>query len=326
MELSPVQMQSLTEALIAAFVKKASLTQVVRFSLNENLDVIAGGTDLREITFNLVQWVEAHERIEELLIGARKENPGNNKLKAISQELLATTLEVEPDRLEAIVQQSVNFVDVESWLEQISQCSQAVCRIEFPAGRARASGFLLGSDIVITNYHVIGGIVNAPSFKDNLVLRFGYKADRNGKRIDAGTEHHLVGNPNGVIASSPASRLDYALLRINASKNSQPVRVALKPKRHPFTSGEPLCIIQHPKGNPQKIALGSISQVLTPPSRIYYTTNTQEGSSGSPCVNGDGIVVALHQGEHDEKSNRGIPFSGILEDLQRKNLLSVLGI
>lgn len=326
MELSPAQIRNLTEALIAAFYKKTSLAQMVRFSLNENLDVIAGGTDLGEIAFNLAQWAEAHEKIEELLIGAREQNAGNSKLKAISQELLATTLDVTLDQLESIVQQSTNFIDIEPWLEQISQCSRAICRIEFPTGIARGSGFLLGSNIVISNYHVIASIIDNPSFKDNLVTRFDYKMDRTGKKPLGGIEQHLAGTSNGIITSSPVNKLDYVLFYIDISESNYQIRSALKPQKYTFAHGEPLCIIQHPHGNPQKITLGSISQIPIPQSRIHYTTNTLKGSSGSPCVNSDGIVVALHQGESNKNSNSGIPFSAILEDLQRKKLLGLLGI
>jgi V8-like Glu-specific endopeptidase len=326
MELSSAQMQNLTDALIAAFYKKTKLEQIVRFSLNENLNVIAGEGDLREIVFNLVQWAEAYERIEELLIGARKQNPGNSKLKAISHELLATTLEVVPDQLEAMVLRSANFADIELWLEQIRRCSQAVCRIEFPVDVARGSAFLLAPNIVISNYHVMEDILNDPSFKNDLVLRFDYKTDRNGKKQHSGIEHHIAGTKNGILTSSSANRLDYILLRIDNLGNSQQMRLALKPQKHGFTYGQPLCIIQHPDGNPQKIAIGSISQVPANRSRIFYTTNTLNGSSGSPCVDCNGTVVALHQGGNDRDSNKGIPFSAILEDLQRKNLLSLLDV
>lgn len=327
MELSSTQIEELTEALIVAFHRKPDMSQMVRFSLNENLDALAGvsGTNLRDIAFDLVQWAEAHAKIEELLTGARKRNPGNSKLKSISQELLATALDVDTDQLEAIVHQSVNFVDIEHWLEQIRSCSLALCRIEFPANTAQGSGFLLGPDVIISNYHVIASIVDHPSFKDDLTLRFDYKTDKNGKKQQAGIEHHLAGAKNGIITSSPAHKLDYVLLQINHPKDSQKDRLSLKPQAHKFAHGEPLCIIQHPHGNPQKIALGSLSQMPTAQDRIHYTINTLSGSSGSPCINSDGIVVALHRGGNDADSNTGIPFSAILEDLQRKNLLKLLG-
>ncbi len=158
MQLSATQMQHLTEALLAAFYKKANLAQMVRFGLNEHLDVIAGGNDLSEIAFNLVQWAEAYERIEDLLIGARKQNAGNSKLKAISQELLAATLDVSQEQLELIVQQSATFTDIEFWLEQIRLCSQAVCRIEFPEGKALGSGFLLITQQALKQIH--GSVYN----------------------------------------------------------------------------------------------------------------------------------------------------------------------
>ena len=57
-KLSLGQRRELYDALIAAFPTSAVLGQMVSFGLGENINVIAGGSSLSEIAFNLIQWAE----------------------------------------------------------------------------------------------------------------------------------------------------------------------------------------------------------------------------------------------------------------------------
>lgn len=321
MRLTGEQCRRLTDAIVKALRKKPVVERVVRFGLDEDLDAIVGGDNLTDIVFNLVMWVESQERLEDLVVEARRENPGNLLLKAVSKEVFSTTLEVPQEGLEAIVSGS-GFSDIESWLERMWQCSLAVCRIEI-SGFARGTGFLLDSDLVITNYHVMEEVIDNPALRDGVVLRFHYKVGSDGRRLNAGVECYLA-RSDWLIACSPIRKLDYALLHIDASSVEQYENipwVSRMPQSHAFTVGEPLCIIQHPKGNPQKIALGSVTRMDANPSRIHYTVNTLDGSSGSPCISSNGHIVALHQRESDAVSNKGIPFSTILPDLWTKGVL-----
>lgn len=316
MRLTSEQCRRLTDAMVKALRKKPVVERVVRFGLNEDLDAIVAGDTLTDIVFNLVMWVEAQERLEELVVEARRENQGNSLLRAVSKEVLATTLDVPEEGLEAIVSSS-GFSDIEPWLERMLQCSLAVCRIEINRF-ARGTGFLLGPDTVITNYHVMEEVVDNPRLQHEVVLRFHYKVGSDGRRLNAGVEYYLAGR-DWLIARSPIRKLDYALLRIDTSSVKRYGNVPWMwhmPQGHTFTAGEPLCIIQHPKGNPQKISLGSVTRIDTNQNRIYHTVNTLEGSSGSPCISGNGNIVALHQRASDTVTNKGIPFSAILADLQ----------
>ena len=85
MGLSGQQREKLQDALINAFPDKASLEQMLSFQLNEKLDVIASGTNLREVIFNLIKKVEAENRVKNLIDAAYKSNPGNLYLKAIAK-------------------------------------------------------------------------------------------------------------------------------------------------------------------------------------------------------------------------------------------------
>ncbi|BAZ18861.1 GUN4 domain-containing protein (plasmid) [Calothrix sp. NIES-4071] len=88
MTLSGQQRKKLQDALIDAFPTKSSLKQMLSFGLEKNLDVVAGGGNLKVIVFNLIAVAESQGWIDQLIDAACKENPGNLKLKAITQELL----------------------------------------------------------------------------------------------------------------------------------------------------------------------------------------------------------------------------------------------
>jgi V8-like Glu-specific endopeptidase len=315
MRLTGEQSRRLTDAMVKALRKKTVVERVVRFGLNEDLDAIVGGDNLTDVVFDLVRWAESQERLEELIVEARRENHGNSLLKAVSEEVFSSLLDVSREGLEAIVSVS-GFSDIEPWLERMWQCSYAVCCIEIN-GFARGTGFLLDANHVITNYHVMEEVIDNPALQNMVVLRFHYKVDADGRRLSTGVECYLA-EGKWLCARSPIRRLDYALLRIDTSNVQQYGNIPLvwqMPQSHTFTVGEPLCIIQHPKGNPQKIALGSVTRHDAQQGRVYYTVNTSEGSSGAPCVSSNGKIVALHQRESDGVSNKGIPFAAILADL-----------
>ncbi len=83
MKLSGEQRKKLQEAFMDAFVNKASLEQMLSFELEKSLETIAGGSNLQEITFNLIQTAESEGWIEALVCAARKSNPGNFNLQSI---------------------------------------------------------------------------------------------------------------------------------------------------------------------------------------------------------------------------------------------------
>jgi V8-like Glu-specific endopeptidase len=61
--------------------------------------------------------------------------------------------------------------------------------------------------------------------------------------------------------------------------------------------------------------------------RVRYRTNTQPGSSGSPCFDQDWNLVALHQGNPPHHlrplSNQGIPLSAIAARIVRTTAITL---
>ena len=131
--------------------------------------------------------------------------------------------------------------------------------------------------------------------------------------------------------------LDYALLRLtqtvgNSDAGGFPRGWANLPD-HPVALpvGAPLLIVQHPDGAPLKLALdtNAIIGLNAAKTRIRYTTNTESGSSGSPCFNMDWQLVALHHyGDpawHTAKFNQGVPAELIRRKIVADGFAALLG-
>jgi endonuclease G len=77
---------------------------------------------------------------------------------------------------------------------------------------------------------------------------------------------------------------------------------------------DPVTIIQHPLGAPKKIGIlgNAVMQVEMP--FVYYTTDTMRGSSGSPVLDTNWEVVALHRaaGKWSKEQGRYLNNQGVL--------------
>lgn len=101
MRLSGRQYQKLQEALVQAFPRHADLAQMVRTGLDVNLDHVAGGGNLQDVAFYLIQWAESRGRLDHLLWAAQSSAPRNLALQALAQELGAAPPEEHQNPLTA---------------------------------------------------------------------------------------------------------------------------------------------------------------------------------------------------------------------------------
>ena len=84
MPLTGPQHQQIQDALLSAF-DAASLRQLVKFELDEDLDQITPPGDLTQRAYHLVAWADQQGRVPALIAGARKQNPGNADLQEIGR-------------------------------------------------------------------------------------------------------------------------------------------------------------------------------------------------------------------------------------------------
>ena len=85
MVLSCEHRKKLRDALIDAFPEKSSLEQMLFYELDKNLNVIADGTSLEVVVFNLIKIAEAQDWVERLISAACNSSPGNPSLEAVAQ-------------------------------------------------------------------------------------------------------------------------------------------------------------------------------------------------------------------------------------------------
>lgn len=299
----------------------------------------------------------------ELLRAACELRPGDTALIAFAKmvELEAVTVDaaagaVNPvvitgRRLELKIKDSQSTVDIVTWRTRLGEIERRVCRIEYPPATPKGTGFLVGPDLVLTNYHVVRRIKSGEIRPEDVALRFDYKVLSDGVSLSAGKTCSLA--TSWLVDDSPysqrdfevapqadpaADELDYALLRVNGRPGDDPLAgdeggrnrgwIQLPHDTYDFTKNKALYIVQHPDGKPMQVAIDSdaVIGLNTGGNRIRYTTTTQPGSSGSPCFGPDWEWVALHQSgdpnywETGAKPtyNQGIPASVIIKLLKAR--------
>lgn len=248
--------------------------------------------------------------------------------------------------LQRNVRPHLTKVDVRVWLDRLTQIEHRVCRVEFD-GNAAGTGFLVGPEAVLTNWHVVEG-AKAAGQVGKLGCHFDYL------RLSDGTRQPGVVVPlhaEGLIDSSPYSpgekneqadgapptpqQLDYALLHLAEPAGKQLVDgaergwIALPEKTPELNVGGPILIVQHPDGAPMKLALDTDAVIAVSDTRIRYATNTEPGSSGSPCFTMDWDLVALHHyGDPSWKApkfNQGVAIGMIRQLIDSRGFGALLG-
>lgn len=206
MKLSGQQYKQFTDALLDAFPSRAKLAQMVKFRLEKNLDAIALGEDLQEIVFKLIGAAEAEGWTAGLLTAARESNPGNPTLLAFSQQFGLASSEISRQVLEKTIRKTNCFLEVEKWRNQLGEMEGRVCRVEIILNggthQTYGTGFLLGPELLITNYHVMEAVIKGEERRaagktpwarpEDVTLRFDFKRLANGITVNFGTEYKLA--------------------------------------------------------------------------------------------------------------------------------------
>lgn len=340
MKLVGVQRKQLQLALLSAYYRWESLEQLLYFELDMSLEQITPRGPLTDVVTNVLRWADSNGRLEELVEKGYRANPGNPELRSFALELALTPASAvtpaSPLRreLEKAVLARVKFDNPAEFRERMDRSERAVCRINLPKPEW-GTGFLVGPDTVLTNYHVVEDLDIGIQARDQVAIQFDYVLGADG-RPPAGTTTCKLAADRWLLAASRDDDLDFALLRLDRPVGEElaPDRLAeprgwLKPSAYAFSGQdpEPLFILQHPQIEagretyPLKITVGFVTGQPTD-RRVTYTTNTLKGSSGSPCFRADWDLVALHRSSTEGAANEGIPFKSILDDLGGR-LLSV---
>ena len=189
-----------------------------------------------------------------------------------------------------------------NFLQKGALAARAVCRIWvgdlFGSNGSWGTGFLVSPRLLITSHHVIGSVDEA----QRTSIQFSYETDING-RIQQGQMFGLM--PEEAFITD--SEHDFTLVAVAEVSDDGENSLAdygflrLDPNPHKVRPDEFVTIIQHPDGQPKQIAIRE-NKVLKIGDRqdalmdsfIWYASDTAPGSSGSPALNDNWQVVAVH--------------------------------
>jgi V8-like Glu-specific endopeptidase len=358
MPIPGVTFEEITNAFETAY-ERDDLKEMLRKRMSEKLDNITGpNTKLSTAVFDLVSWSERHGRTTELIRAGYNFIPTQPAMQAIYEKYgmaveavlqqggtEPSTVKVTALGFEKTIKSRLPLLDFSVWRTKMTQVEGQVCRVEID-GNAAGTGFLVGPDAVLTNYHVLKDVLAGNTNPEKVAFRFDYKVLANGSRVEGvvvaphSTAWNLDSSSfspaeetrNPDTPAPTADQLDYALVQLarrvgeesfapnGRDQTGAQLRgwLALPAGPLAFAKDDPLMIVQHPDGSPMKLAVDTESVVgeVANGLRVRYRTNTEPGSSGSPVFDLNWNLVALHHMGDPASSlpatyNQGVPLDKV---------------
>ena len=252
MRLDGHEFEKLWNVLADAFVDTDELDRMVRFRLNKRPARILASKKLDQRVYELIEKMEADDRIEDLVTAAREYKHRNADLISFSTRFGLTSASLEIQR---IVSEGGGFEDPDVWRAKLGELETRVCQIEIPVTATKSifgTGFLVAKDVVLTNHHVMEPVINRQIESSRVIFRFDrkqlYDAERDqlGTVTNQGVEYGLVEDDNPVECERPKwlihdsemspldeqvdppqdpeeDELDYALLRVDGEPGNEAV-------------------------------------------------------------------------------------------------------
>lgn len=205
-------------------------------------------------------------------------------------------------------------------LQRLIELAPAVCllRVDNALGGFTGTGFRIGSELVLTNHHVLF----PEGIKASTVqVDFGFDVDVKGTSLPVVS---LPADPSTIVADQTD---DWGIIRVANMKDDIQV-ISLSNVAVP-SNNDRAFIVQHPSG--QQKRLGFVRNMITAVSsdRVQYLTDTQPGSSGAPVFDASGKLIALHHrggtptqmtGKAPLTKNQGVRISRVVAGLAAKNV------
>lgn len=335
-------LKKLVDAIVSAYPSKEDLAMMVQFGLDENLEAIAGGANLRQLAFSLVyKWAIPRGKRDLLIIAAYENNPGNSELKEFYESVVLKkrfivdskiiTGDFGPDidwrgetneiQLQSWLKPEPDYWDV-GFLKRAIEQAASVCRLEIPSRNLRGTGVLIAPNKLLTNYHVL-----QPSEEDNLesnalnaVLKFGCFTSDDGAETKG--KAFYLDRIKPIISFSKTEELDYILLQVEEKITQQKdIKPACWDSQKLPIEKMGMNILQHPEGDSMKLSISQdgVTGVYQKSGLVQYVNKTALGSSGSPCFDENWFLVALHHAQRAKTFGtirEGILFASIYQEIK----------
>jgi hypothetical protein len=300
----------------------------------------------------LIDAARMNDWLLDLVAAARERRPKNPNLASLAEEVGLTITGPRINNptgkpFEEIVQANARFINPVALREGLARLEGQVCWIQIPGGGG--TGFLVSPDLVVTNAHVVERIQAGKARWQDVKCIFDYKQALDGTLLARKKQTEVGLDPakwlvdqrqpsqydwNPTLGDAGPGEIDCALLRLGEPVGNLPVGgdtidaqaeprgwIDVTAATPTLAAGHQIFLLQHPKGEPLQLAIGTINEFNNGGTRLRYDANSKDGSSGSPCLNADLQLVALHHA-HDPayppKWNQAVPFQ-VIRQVWRDN-------
>jgi V8-like Glu-specific endopeptidase len=238
------------------------------------------------------------QRRRELHQTLRDGETGENKIKR-ARQLARDAAEVKDlDSAERVLGRANEMVHVHFLERGITACRSVarVSRVSRGSGRLQrlSSGFLISPRLFVTNHHVL----RTAAFAADCIAEFD-------------VEYDVMGNPRPSTASQlrpdvffetsgdDDTGLDVSVVALSDVADKAPGQLygylPLLAESDPVTLGEYLNVVQHPGGEEKQVSFRENRLLERRADTLWYETDTDPGSSGSPVLNDQWTLVAVHR-------------------------------
>ena len=205
-------------------------------------------------------------------------------------------------------------------LTGLQAVSPAICRFvcNYKQASATGTGFRIGPDMLLTNWHVL----HEPKLDihaTSVIAQFSYEQDAAGKPL---TSTDIPCDVATIVVGDKKD--DWGVIRVAAPMPDSIPTIKLSEAVDPVAQ-DPAFVIQHPNGNFKRIGYVRNQVSAFDDQFLYYLTDTQSGSSGSPVLDDRCRLVGLHHfggvpqevaGRPPLKKNRGVRIPRVIAGLR----------
>lgn len=355
--LSPTQVEDLAE-LFSKSLTEGNLSWLGTAALG--IDVLredGNNMGTKELAQRLVKRLDEAGAIHHAIALLRQESRQKGYLSLGLDEILAGR-RFEPGPLQTLVNIVEPFFNSENFQRIYPRITCTVCAVAV-MDEIRGSGFLIGPDLVMTNFHVLPDYLKSSEADTkvleqngsgkNLKFVFDYRSEpppdlagpksaRTGAALVVqAADDWLVharrlreGDGTAAAAMPVDKELDYVVIRLASAVGTRPSRVSggamrgwlpLPAQDCDYLANRRVLVFQHPEGTAQKWDVGEFVRLDASSTRAWYSVSTAHGSSGGAAVSANGELFALHNAEVREPGLPGRVNQGIRIDTIAKDLV-----
>ena len=204
---------------------------------------------------------------------------------------------------QAFTPEMMGVLPMAELIAAINLAARRLCLIK--AGGSQGTGFLIGPHTVLTNWHVMSGLIDAatrkarPGSARDILVSFETLADNQGRPCQA-AEDWLAGfSPMAKLGEPPppspdGTFLDYCAIRLQGAPGRERGWYDLAQTGALNNKTDAFFVFQHPAGASQRAGVGRDTVPDTNPDFLRHQVWTASGSSGGLCLDHALRPIALH--------------------------------